>query len=54
MGDFLNYRTLQVKVYGEQTDWIELARGVPQATDLGPLIFNPYVDDLKDIIDSKS
>ena len=40
MGDFLTQRTQKVKGNGKQSDWIELARGVPQGTVLGPLMFN--------------
>ena len=54
MGDFLNQRTQKVKVNGKQSVWIELARGAPQGTVLGPLMFNLFVNDLNDSIDSKS
>ena len=54
MGNFLNQRTQKVKVNGKQSNWNELARGVPQGTVLGPLKFNLHVNYSNDCIDSNS
>ena len=51
LGNYLTNRTQRVKVNGLFSDWIELHRGVPQGTILGPLCFLIYVNDMISEVD---
>ena len=41
----------RVVLNGIESDWINLKRGVPQVTILGPLLFNINVNDLAKIVE---
>ena len=43
---FLSDTLQQVPLNDVKSDWIELKQGDPQVTNLGPLLFNLYVNDL--------
>ncbi len=45
MCSFLRNRKQMVKVLGEKSDWLDLLKGVPQGSIIGPKIFNFFMND---------
>ena len=43
---YLKYRKQRVRVGSESSLWLDIIRGVPQGSILGPIIFNIFINDI--------
>ena len=54
IGSFLSYRVQSVVLNDIFSDSLSVARGVPQGTVLGPLLFNLYINDMREQVVNKT
>ena len=52
--NFLSHRKQQIKIQNILSDPVQLTRGVPRGTALGPLLFNLYINHMHKYLDNET
>ena len=50
--NFLSNRHQAVIIGGEKSDFVPVTSGIPQGSDLGPILFLFYINDIANVLDS--
>ena len=52
ISDYLSYRKQRTNVGSAYSDWANVIRGIPQGSILGPLLFNIFINNIFNVVET--